>query len=68
MLMTYMHILYKRFSYAGMKDALSSSVVAEGSIKCALRGKSYNRGVRLYKLFYEALVRLILGRLADKNG
>ena len=61
LLMTYMSILSKRFSDAGLCDTLlQSSVVAEGSIHRALSGKHYNRGIRLYKLFYEALVRLIL--------
>ena len=31
----------------------------------ALRGKSYNRGVRLYKLFYEALNRLLISQIED---
>lgn len=66
MLMTYMHILSKRFADAGLKDALiQSAVVAEGSVESALRGKSYNRGVRLYKLFYESLQRLLIDRLED---
>ena len=47
MIMTFMHILSKRFSGAGLKDALiQSGVVAEGSVVSALKGKSYNRGVR----------------------
>ena len=61
LLMTYMNILSKRFSDAGLCDTLlQSSVVAEGSIHRALSGKQYNRGICLYKLFYEALIRLLL--------
>jgi len=62
-----MHILSKRFSGAGLKDALiQSGVVAEGSVDSALKGKSYNRGVRLYKLFYKALQRLLIRKLEGK--
>ena len=69
MIMTFMHVLYKRFASAGLKDALiQSAVVAEGSVEMALRGKSYDRGMRLYKLFYEALMRIALDKLAEKVG
>ena len=58
MLMMYMHILSKRFSDAGVHDVLiQSSVIAEGSVGKALCGKMYNRGVRMYKLIYEAITR-----------
>ena len=54
LIMVYMSILNKRFSSAGMRDALvQSSIVAEGSVNSAVTGKSYNRGIRLYKIFYE---------------
>ena len=67
--MTFMHILFKRFSSAGLKDALiQSAVVAEGSVEMALKGKIYNRGMRLYKLFYEAIQRMLIERLAEKTA
>ena len=67
MIMTYMHILFKRFGNAGLKDALiQSAVVAEGSVEMALRGKCYNRGVCLNKLFYKALQRLLIDELEAK--
>ena len=48
-LLMYMGISNKRFSNAGLKDALiQSSTIAEGSIDSALRGKCYNRGVSDY--------------------
>ena len=57
-IMMFMQISFKRFGDAGMKDALiQSSVITEGSIESALRGKCYNRGIRHYKIFYEALLR-----------
>ena len=56
----------QQFAAAGLKDALiQSGVVAEGSVEMALLGKCYNRGVRLCKLFYEALMRLLPESLAE---
>ena len=53
----YMAMLNKRFADAGLRDALiQSAIIVEGSADAALRGKQYNRGVRLYKIFYEALI------------
>ncbi|KAG1651588.1 hypothetical protein GQR58_026913 [Nymphon striatum] len=44
----------------GLRDlAVESGVIAEGSIDKVLDGKQYNRGVRLHKLTYEALMRLV---------
>ena len=61
MLMMYMHILSKRFSDAGMSAILiQSGAIAEGSVEKALCGKMYNRGVRAYKMMYEAIVRKVL--------
>ena len=60
MLMMFMHILSKRFSAVGLRDVLiQSGVVAEGSVDKALSGKMYNRGIRLYKLAYEAITRKV---------
>ena len=56
-----MGILKKRFYDARMKYVLlQSATIAEGSIERALNEKIYNRGVRQYKIFYEALVRLMM--------
>ena len=64
LIMIYMAILKKRFFGAGLKDALiQSGVIAEGSVDSALRGKSYNRGIRMHKLFYESLQRLLFEKL-----
>ena len=66
LLMVYMSILNKRFGDAGLRDALvQSSIIAEGSVEAARCGKSYNRGVRLYKVFYEALNLLLLSQLDE---
>ena len=61
LLMMYIGTLNKQFSDAKLKDALiQSSIIAEGSIDSALRGKCYNRCVRLYKTAYECLLHLVL--------
>ena len=66
-LMIFMQVLFKRFGDAGMKDVLiQSSVIAEGSIESALRGKCYNRGIRLYKNFYEDLLRQMMPHVIEK--
>ena len=58
LIMVNMHILSKRFKDAGLRDVLiHSSVIAEGSIERALCGKIYNRGIRIYKLMYEVIMR-----------
>lgn len=45
---------------AGLRDlCIESGVVSEGSVKGVLEGKMYNRAVRVHKLVYEALMRLI---------
>ena len=49
MLMMFMHILSKRFSAAGLRDALIQSGVV----------KMYNRSIRLCKLAYEAVTRKV---------
>jgi hypothetical protein len=50
----------KLFGDAGLHDlAVESGVIAEGSINKVLEGKQYNRAVRLHKLTYEALMRLV---------
>lgn len=52
-------IIGKRFGDAGLRDlAVESGVIAEGSITSVLEGRQYNRGVRLHKLVYEALLRV----------
>ena len=66
-IMMFMQILYKRFGDAGMKDVLiQSSVIGEGSIKYALRGRCYNKGIRLCKIFYEALLRQMMTHVIEK--
>ena len=52
---------FKRFSAAGLRDVLiQSGTIAEGSIDTALSGKMYNRGIRAYKLMYEAIMHKLI--------
>ena len=61
LLMMLLGIIGTRFGDAGLRElAVQSEVVAEGSIDKVLSGKQYNRAVRLHKLTYEALMRLLL--------
>ena len=53
-----MHILSNRFADTAVHNVLiQSGVIAEGSVDRALWGKMYNRGERMYKLMYEAIMR-----------
>ena len=66
-IMIFMQVLFKRFGDAGMKDVLiQSSVIAERSIESALRGKCYSSGIRLYKIFYEDLLRQMMPYVIEK--
>ena len=56
---TLLSIIDKRFRDASLRDlCVESSVIAEGSVAGVLDGRRYNRGVRLHKIMYEALMRL----------
>ena len=57
---TFLAVIGKRFSEAGLRDiAIESGVIAEGSTKGVFQGKQYNRAVRFHKLMYEALLRIV---------
>ena len=50
----------KIFKDNGLRDiAVDSTVIAEGLIEAVLEGRQYNRTVRLHKIIYKALRRLI---------
>ena len=56
---TLLSIAGTRFQDAGLGDlCIESGVIAEGSVAGVLDGRRYNRGVRLHKIMYEALMRL----------
>ena len=52
--------------------AIESDAIAEGSIERVLNGKNYNRSLCLHKIFYEALMILLLNwfknSLSDDNA
>ena len=53
-------IIGKRFQDVGLRDlCIESGIIAEGSVSSVLDGKMYNRGVRVHKYVYEALLRLV---------
>jgi hypothetical protein len=57
---TFLRVLGKRFQDAGLLDLLvETNVVASGSVVAVLEGRQYNRGVRMHKLLFEALMRLV---------
>ena len=61
-----------RFSDAGLRElAIESDAIAEGSIERVIYGKNYNRSLHLHKIFYEALMILLLNSfensLSDDN-
>ena len=50
----------KRFKDTGFRDkAVESAVIAEGLIEAVLEGRQHNMAVRLLKIIYKALQRLI---------
>ena len=57
---TLLSIIGKRFQDAGLRDlCVEAGVVAEGSVSGIMEGGRYNRALRVNKLMYEALMRLI---------
>ena len=52
-------VIGKRFASAGLKDLIvEATVVGPSSADSTLKGKMYNRGMRVLKTVYEALQRL----------
>ena len=57
--MSFLSIIGKRFSDAGLKDVMvDSGIIAEGSLSGVLSGHHYNRSVRSHKLICDAFLRL----------
>ena len=50
----------KRFKYTGLRDiAVESAVIATGLIEVVLEGRQVNRTVRIHKIVYKVLQRLV---------
>ena len=60
-LMMFLGIIGSCFKDAGVQDILiQSGVLADGSAERAMTGSMYNRSVRMCKLMYEALTRMLI--------
>ena len=61
LLMMFLGVIGKRFGDAGLKDlSVQSGIISEGSVAKVLDGHMYNRAVRVHKLVYEALMRILI--------
>ena len=58
--MAFMHAIYKRLQGSTVEDLLSEAGLTSGSVHKALQGKDYKKALRLYKLFCEAMARLLV--------
>ena len=59
--MSFMSAIYKRLKESNAEDLLvEAGLIAQGSVVQDLRGSHYNRATRLYKLFYEAMLLIII--------
>ena len=55
----YLAVLGKRFGSAELRDIIvETDLTVPGSAEAVLRGKHYNRALRVMKTVYEALMRL----------
>ena len=53
--------VFDQFGDAGLAElAVESDVVARASVEKVLSGKIYNRAIRMHKIIYEALMRLLI--------
>ena len=66
--MCFMKTIYKRIKESNTEDLLvESGLIVQGSVEKALSGGHYNRATRLHKLFYEAMIRIIITH-SEKNN
>ena len=57
----FMGALGKKMRCSGLEEVLiESGICASGSIEQVLTGKHYNRALRVHKVVYEALERILL--------
>lgn len=67
--LNFLSLLGKKFMNSGLDDLLiESAVYAAGTTSVIMKGKSYNRGVRVHKLSMEALYRLMWSAFAQWCG
>ena len=66
--MSFMSVIYKRLKESNIEDLLvEAGLIAQGSVVQVLRGSHYNRATRLYKLFYEAMLCIIISHGKKNN-
>ena len=66
--MCFMKTIYRRIKESNIEDLLvESGLIVQGSVEKALSGGHYNRATKLYKLFYEAMIRIIITH-SEKNN
>ena len=59
-------VLGKRFQDAGLRDlCIEAGIVAQGSVNSVMEGRMYNRAVRVHKIVYEALMRLLWNQFVE---
>ena len=69
-ILTFMAVLAARYKDAGLKDiVVQSMIVAEGSVDSMFSGtRSYNRAVRIYKIVYEAFLRIFQNEFEGRKS
>ena len=66
---SYLGVIGKMIAGTGFEDiVIEAGVCASGSIDQMLRGKHYNRSMRVHKLMYESLERLLLDAFYAKSA
>ena len=66
--MSFMSALYKRLKESNIEDLhVEACLIPQGSVVQALRDSHYNRETRLYMLFYEAMLRIIISHGKKNN-
>lgn len=56
---TFLAVIDKRFGDAGLRDVIiESEILRSGSVVGVLEGRHYNRGIRVHKIVFEAMLRL----------
>ena len=59
--MSFMSAVYKRLEESNIEDVpVKAGIIAQASLVQALGGGHYNQETKLYKLFYEANLRIII--------
>ena len=69
LLMMFLGAIEDKFGDAGLRDlAVQSGIISEGSVDNASDGYLYSRAVRMHKLVYEALIRILKGKFTQKES